>query len=394
MKRPTRLIVGLSLLLFPVFVLAQAPPADPAPQREPADASPTLITLQLTNATPQAAFEQLGKLAGCKFDLSRYDVPVNISNALLALTSIRSVTIDAKEQPFWSVLLEICQQADAVLNIRRPGVIGISRRTNSYSNVNTDGLRHVSGAFLLLGTAVEHVVDFTRPPEEQKTFHIRLSMLAEPKITLLSVSALSLAEEAVDEKGTSLVMAAPDARSSSSYNSSGNNAILSAAIRLNIPPGAGRRVAVAKGNLTALVRTRVQRLEIDKPAGMQEKKMALEGMELTVRPLQLSGNESCWAFVELRRGTVSPEQWKQNQQFLRFIRVRIFDANGMEWNSSGGGSGWGGDQVSAQPHFQARFYDGSPNPPVAGRPEKMVVEIPLEGKEIKVPYEFKDLPRP
>jgi len=56
-----------------------------------------------------------------------------------------------------------------------------------------------------------------------------------------------------------------------------------------------------------------------------------------------------------------------------------------------GSSGGGPDQMDIDIQFQRQNWNGTEN---AGEPVKLLWEVPVETKEISVPFEFTDLPLP
>jgi hypothetical protein len=88
---------------------------------------------------------------------------------------------------------------------------------------------------------------------------------------------------------------------------------------------------------------------------------------------------------------VQPDFSPETQQFLYLRRdigrmIKLIDAKGRTLRYQGGG---GGDSTVTA-HFGTFQEDGEKSE----APQKMVFEIPLEFRELVVPFELKDLPLP
>jgi hypothetical protein len=115
------------------------------------------------------------------------------------------ISIDADRQPFWEVMRNLCRQTsleltevDGKMLITQDG--GGSRITSRHATV--------AGAFLIvpnqatLGRSVTYDAD---DPPVQEDFSLQLGAFPEPKLKVLRVSQGLKLQEAVDEKGNSLL---------------------------------------------------------------------------------------------------------------------------------------------------------------------------------------------
>lgn len=375
-------IVASLVFFLPALALAQAGAEGKKRSLPPDDPSPSLLTLHLKDASVPQAIEQIVKQSGLAIDASRFT------------TGSRSVTLDVEDKPFWAVLLDVCEQANGVLTARRGGELAlVPREGGSYSS-SLEGVRQASGAFLLVAQQMDHVVDFTRHPDRQAEFSILYTLLPEPRLFVIAVSGPSIPEEAVDEKGNSLLPPPLAADVPDTYRPSTRYyPYVQSAIHLRIPPGAGRRIARLKGNVSLLLRTKSRLIEIADPTKAAEKQFQVPGAEGVIYPPQIRGNY-CNVRVRFNRVGLSEEQWKQADRLLVATRIHLIDANGLEWSDGGGGASWSNSYRELHPSFSNHIYGEGPTPKTAGAPVKMIVEIPIEAKQINVPYEFKDLPRP
>lgn len=74
-------------------------------------------------------------------------------------------------------------------------------------------------------------------------------------------------------------------------------------------------------------------------------------------------------------------------------RVQVFDAKGVEYPGNGGSTSSSGDSVDVTINVSS-LPGARDAQPKLGEPDKLVVEIPSEIRQLEIPFEIKDLPLP
>ena len=358
----------------PVFRGYTPPPLAPLPQAS--DPGPTWVTLDLKNTKPETAFAQLSKQAGLEIWLR------DSGNVWEQLES-KLVTTSSQRQPFWAAFFDLCKQTGLYpeVNSESPGKIYLAARPTG----RLDGQGVSSGSFYMVASQVEHrsTVDFMRSSSPDHNVTVRFTLFAEPKLPVLMVPNEVTLEAVTDETGNSLSPTGPR-RFVPDYSGASWMATVSA--RLGYPPGSGQRIAKIKGYATVVLCEKSEDFVIESPLTAGPTSKVIQGAEFQFKGLkkQTSGSGLDASFAI----NMDAPFYRVFRDYSNYSRqVRLSDAQGRTYGVGGSGTGGGGPGVFA---FNIHFYPNNN----AGAPAKLVATVPLDMKEIRVPFEFTDLPLP
>lgn len=426
-------IIGVCILTTGNFVTRQAWAQDAAGQaatQNPTlgeapiasvEAAPTLITLQMKNVAPQQivdAFVAQAKAAGVEVK-----APGDLEGGPT------SITID--KQQFWAALRTLALRLDfsvsyysynrtpheplslsllANSKLRQVVRENYARRAllrgpisgNEHILIVADGATHFSTDSIKFGLKTQ--------AEGQDTLRFQLVAYPAPASPIVPNSMVVQGEEAKDETGASIL--APQV-SNFGYSSSSLNPI---SLSIALSPNAGKRLARLKGTLRARLVTKTQTwtlpdimnarnavLTVIKPDSIEryivEKVERPEPNQVLVR-LRIERKRTPDAPPEPNDAAARLNRMRaeQNPSDDVFRALKIVDAEGRELGksrsssqNSGSISNADGQRVSAQLTF-SRTLNGPRS--LTGEAAKLVWEIPVEFREIEVPFAFSDLPLP
>lgn len=387
------LAVGLLAGSVPTMaqpVAAEAKPATPGAQ--PA-ASAGKITLNLEGATAEDAFDQIAKQAGVDLIV---DNPSIWAQADL-------VFINVKDAAFWPTFMLLCQQSritfDQYYDQNRGRAIRLYNSGNGENRYAKLPSAEADGFMVFAQSAQRNYsISYENPQAPNNSFTIQLMVLADPATPLQQMQPPTVTE-AVDENGVSLV---PTSRNPNNMYYGGNGRMESLAqqtgLSLSYPANAGKKIAKVKGYLRGTAVTKVEKIEIDDLMAMKEplKKEAGE-YDITIAPPKPmnetdKNNKQYQMKVTFRKkqrpaGTGGGIR-RENQDYWSLVNgMAITDAEGKRYNNNGGNSNNGDG-----------FYECTmqlyPQQQGMGAPAKLSWRMPAETKEIRVPFEMKDLQIP
>ena len=357
-----------------LIAIGFAPPlrADP-----PADLTePTMVTIRLDNMPAKAIFNELATQEGSEFRTLPPDMWDRAPGA--------PITVNAVNQPFWVVMKEACGKAGISLKYATdsatPRII-LSHDNQDWTTYPTT----TSGPFMvsLIGLHRATTVDMRKPSELQKTFYAKFTVFCEPRIRLLRGSLGAKVEEAVDDKGNSLVVkgAADEPMNfitSWVYNLEG---------RLEYPKSPGTKIARLRASAKFVAQTKSETIEFADPLTSRNVTKTVAGRKIIVKEVRRTPDEY-QATVTFVRGEVPPAQWEQT--VFPGNTLRLIDGDGKMILAKGFGLGGKGDEAT----YVFKFDKEPPRGSRIGKPLKLEWEIPTETKEIPLTFEFTDLPLP
>jgi hypothetical protein len=83
--------------------------------------------------------------------------------------------------------------------------------------------------------------------------------------------------------------------------------------------------------------------------------------------------------------------WERMQQILTTADIRLLDERGQAMARTGSSTSGGPEQVEMTVEFNPRAWGHDRR---LGEPAKLVWTVPTETRDVRVPFEFKDLPIP
>ena len=342
---------------------------------------PTTIALRLDQAEASEAFAQLSRQLG--HDVSP-DPPELWRNK-----SWPRVTLSADGLPFWEAFRNICRQV---------GVEPDFSDNGRFKFVSSDDGKWAKTPSLVVGPLLVQAVRITRtrtiefadPAAAEQVCQLTISAYVEPKVRLLAEGSRMAIDSIVDEQGHSLLS---DDADDPAFNTIANNTrAWESEIDLSLPPHVGHKIARLKGTIHLQVPERIQSLEVQDILAVNESVRTISGRRVLIhQAAKVQGGYE--VRVTLFRDQLSEEDWRRWQTPSEL--VRLVDAKGLPILFNGVTDNEGDEK---QLHLKLQFENpnnlpnGGPGP--VGPPVKLIWDVPLERREILVPFEFRDLPLP
>jgi hypothetical protein len=349
---------------------------------------PTLVTIHLKDASTQDVLNALSKQSGVSLRLLFVDENIPAPK----------YTIDIEKQPFWQAFLEVCRQLQLAPQLAGdpntqdllPGnpddSVGALVSLHPMITLTAREMRH-EHIFSLKGSN-----DGLQTQQETHSIYFNGWVLVDPKIQVAPNTTVSVdVTAAVDDKGQEL-----------SHEQAGASFVQSPdlwdlQINLDSRPEGGKKLASLKGVMKAFIVAKSEKWEVTDlaNAGPVTKTIKTPQGNETYRLVDLAKNGQQY---EVTIGVTRPAQPAPapeediNVQQLRMARqdlgslARLLDAQGR-----------------TIPYLNAKV-DGeattltfgaqadAPNAP--GAPTRLVLDIPVEFRELQIPFEFKDVPLP
>jgi hypothetical protein len=344
---------------------------------EPLDVTqPTLITLKLTDVTQKNAFDEIAKSANLQFQTLPRD--------LWEKSPGSPISVSAEKQPFWLVMKDACAKAGISLKYAtdtpRPQIL-LSRDNQDWTTYPTVA----TGPFLvsLIGLHRSTTVDMRKPADLQRNFYAKFTVFCEPRFRLLRGSLSAKIDEAVDDKGNSLVPKdAPEQPlnfvTSWVYNMEG---------KLEYPKTPGTKIAKLRASAKFVAQTASETIEYADPLTSKNVTKTVGGRKIIVKEVRRAAEEY-EATVTFVRGDTPQAEWEQT--VFPGNALRLVDGDNKTLVARGFGMGGKGDEST----FVFKFEKEPPRGSRIGKPLKLAWEIPTQTKEIPLTFEFTDLPLP
>ncbi len=374
----------------------RADDAPPPPGTQSTDANPTLITIHAAGASLATVCEQIGQQGHLTI------------NAASMGPFGPTITLDADQQPLWSVVDSLCTKAHC-------GVFYVWSPPGVMFQPNNDSDRRIpAGAIMLVLNQIQHASTFTAPPDHVDACVISGTALWEPRLDVLFCDSWSIPTVAEDENGNSLVPGAgpPPLFSDPNYsggvqeryalpqqNGDSKSFQGSLQIALRVPANAGRTISKLSGKWAIYVPKEMATCVIDHPTSVQNNRESSFGFgavgSLRARFGQVTEDTINYQF-ELQGGSGGGSA-EMRGALLRALRAKALDADGKLWGEISGsmfnGNGqinvFGGDGPTKM--FQLFMRHSGPG---SGMPAKLIITGPASVTEIDAPYEVHDLPLP
>ena len=411
-------LVALGDEMLPQFEAALAKSRDPevrsrlesaiARVEEMRQVGASLITLNLQKVPASEAFAELARQA-------RGPLPTEPAT-LLSGKSDKQVSLKVDRRPFWEVMELLCKQADvepACLN-RQNREIGLGL-VRAGENGDSGGRNWAnrpmvhSGPLLIRAENISHhtSISLRDPAENSNEFMINLAVMSEPKLKVLDYSGTAKLDEAVDELGNSLLP--PDDNgvpaNVETYGNAhgGSPAAWSVGATLAYPKNPGKRIVKLRGSVSVEVQTRSAKVElpIQSSRGVS---LDLDGVRLKVKSV-----DGARAEISVYRDGRNDADWFHLRTLLSTTEAQLVSDKGQTVARTQMGVEADESDDSQRMDVRLRFSrDGEDdNEPRLGKrmhpreanrkvPDgtKFVWEIPVETREVVVPFVFRDLPIP
>lgn len=348
---------------------------------------PTLITMHLKDATAQAVLQELTRQAG---------VPVRLLFSDDALPP-QKYTLDIEKQPFWTALLEVCRQLQLAPQLA--GDRNIQDLLPGNPDDATGALIPINPLMTLTAREMRHEHSFSlknangalQAQQDTHSIYFNGWALVDPKIHVAPNTTVNVdITEAVDEKGQEL----PHEQGGASFVQS--PALWDLQLNLGGRADAGKTLASLKGIIKAFVVSKNEKWEVADlaNAGPTTKTVKTPQGNETYRLVDLAQNGKQY---EVTIGVTRPAQAEPapdedvNIQQLRTARqdlgsfTRLLDAQGRDI-----------PYISSKIDGEAitLTFGRQEGENAAGAPNRLVLDIPVEFRELQIPFEFKNVPLP
>ena len=351
------------------------PPQPPVPQAQ--DPGPTLVTLDLKQVTPRQAIEAMAKQA--KVDLQGGGRQQQQQGFFASLMAAR-VDASYANEPFWAAMFDVCRKGNLAPYVDHQQPDHISFRPGSPP---AGPMVNVGSCAIVLGTVTSRFdANLTGPRPPRRSLTVGMTLFVEPKLNPYRIASIVTVETAVDEKGNNLIR--PRGQSDDRGGGGGRtgNWTREVTAHLLFPDNAGQRIAKLKGYASVAVAGPEKSETIDNPLAARNVDRTIDGTLVRLVQLQKQGSNAYYARMA---GDANSPVFRDYERFSKV--VALIDANGKEFERSGGG--WGGSRANTF-EFMVHFR-GEPG---MGEPKVMRVSLPTGVKEVRVPFEFADLPLP
>ena len=249
-----------------------------------------------------------------------------------------------------------------------------------------------AGAFVQRISSITHHTDFGRA--EAETYYVNLATMSDPGTRIVALRRTSNPARVLDDAGNSLV---PEKPAPGGWNMvadrDGGSAALNDPPRIllqrpKLPPrtAPGRTIKLLEGSLPVLIATRIDSLRLKMPAH-ELKSYGDVGATITWGNASMGANfhmlEVQLTFA--RPDTMGDEEWERAAMVFASSRVRMLKPDGTQVATQSGGESTSTKSRHATVLFTPPTDD--PNPTV-------LIEIPVEYREVPVPYHFENVPLP
>ncbi|MEO6907677.1 MAG: hypothetical protein ABI210_07285 [Abditibacteriaceae bacterium] len=412
-------IVALLPCVVLTFAFAQTTPSQSPAMSTSSDTdvnhlidNPTLITLHFEDTPMRTVMEELAKQAGIVLNY--------VPQKTLDLEN-RTISIDIDHQPFWMAVRTVSIASKINLSITNWNNQPYWVYTR---DANLDSPYYVSkGPFLIVADSITIQSNIsTTFPFGRKSIRTEfpngqfwVRSYIDPKLSLTGISNIE-PEQIIDEKGHSLIPKtyspfSPAYQSIDSYYSSSTS--------LDLSHDYGKRIAVFKGNLRFLQLKKSFTWEVPDILNARgiTKTITCNGIPVlfVINDIKQTDNGYKVQMTLSWNQPSSPNQsnydfGNQLQLIIDMVArsMHLIDVKGNAFSRGGYSSRGGNNSTVVNASFRKSRADatakntpyiqmGIPNPyaqDASGVPAKLVIKVPTELAEIKVPFEFTNLPLP
>jgi len=339
---------------------------------------PSIITIHMKGVHPKVAFAELARQASTDLRPSPTD--------LWTGREWPAIDVDIDHQPFWIAMKDLCAKVGVTpQNSARERDMVLTDR-NIATRVWGQAPSCVSGPFLVVANYIHrsHYVDLNQPDNVRRNAVVQLVVYAEPKIRVLQASYIAKLDECVDNKGEAL--AAPTPAADNMQPLAGNWS-WNLSVQL-MPKPQSEKIARLKGSARFVIQTRAESVEIPNILNARNVTKSIGGRRFLLKEVRKAG-QAYTVQVLIYRAGWNPNELNMMYPYNNFRLVDADDTPLTRINASNAGTT--AEAIDVTLSFQRQNWAGLEN---AGEPAKLVWEIPIETKEIRIPFEFKDLDLP
>jgi hypothetical protein len=352
---------------------------------------PTIVTLRFKDAKHQEVLNELSKQGNVQVRGNVYsDDQRN-----------KKYSIEVDKKPFWDAIAEIGDKMK-LFPQQWGGQNGmVLSPDNDGSPRGATQLATPLLSIVAKTISRTHTVNFKptleagKTPPETPSMTLQTVILLDPKLRLLNNATKAAVNEIVDDKGKSLK---GDQDEIWVYGESPLQWQMQ--VPLKYSATMGKKIARLQGSFRAFVIARHEKWEI--PDVMKAKgatktvKIGNRDETYTLEEIVKEGDSVRIKILLKRELEIAPPsaQNTPEAQQLKYARrdwsrwMRLSDAKGNTYQ--GYNSGGGEEEMN----FTFNSHQQYPDDEKAGEPDKLLIDIPLEFRQLEVPFTFKDLVLP
>lgn len=367
-------VLGLMMCAFQVGLVH----GDSVPTKQPG----APITLNVENSTLEDCLTQLTEATGVKFNFQ----PENLMEDPMAQDP-HSVAIEKLQ--YWPALLKICEAYNITPDTnnyygRNNGVtprITLRKGTMTWQKwaISENG----SNLVVLDGINHSRSISFQNSESKSDNLNMQMHLLTDPRQLVAYVNYNLEISEAVDENGKSLINPNQGMYYGGGYNSNGG-CCWQINSYLNPPAGMGKKLAKLKGSISMQVITKKERWEVKNITTAKNVEKKLGNLTLVVRSLTKMPDGRYDLDVGYTSTAASRDSFGGYRETFNPSSCLLTTEDGTPLSGSGYSGGGNG--------YHIYFHNRPNNTELI--PAKMVVEVPVETKDVKVPVEFHDIVLP
>jgi hypothetical protein len=329
----------------------------------------TPVSLQLRGVDVEAALSAFGGAIGIG---SVADQPVFFRSK-----SVPPMDMSLDNAPLLEGLLQLCVRSGGHVSVLTRQKINLSA---TMPDANRVGVWCVAGPFATVLRSIEQEAGLDTPGMPARSGRIGMTLLVEPKVQVASFPATIAIETFQDERGQSLAPAGPQTLGVGQMNQQG--LVKMADFQCVLPEAHGRKLAVFKGWLPYVVMDKSEQIPL--PLEQGQKRTAECGIVIETVSSQQREPGPLELTVSISRGTLAAEKWQEIAKALPTV-VPEGSAGGRPltvWVHREG--------TPTGDAMRMRYTVISGN----DRPEGLTIPLPTALREVRVPFEFRDLVLP
>lgn len=320
---------------------------------------PSLITLHVKNASPGEVFASLSGQCGAPLPTwpeKLWDEP-----------NWPRLTVDYDRKPFWEVISELGRQLQVDYLTSEPQEIRIAR-DSGHPPAGTC----VAGAFLITADPIVF----------RNGMNIELSVYGEPKVVVTRAISFKL-ERTEDDHGNPLLPQTSRRMWGRRFRTGSRQLPMP----FQRPPDEVSRIGRLKGTLNVVIQTATDTWEVRDPASMSATTRLVDSVPVTLESFfpARAGGEGYELQAALPTGYNSRGTQDEITELIR-KRMKVLDENGRALNPPVVDSRGTNDGAEITADFTLP-KGGRP-----GSPSRIVWEIPVETRQLVVPFDFKNIP--
>jgi hypothetical protein len=380
-------------VFLPLLGIALAADTQPAPAADP---GPSPVTMHVGNAPVSTVLADIARQT--KITVNFPNNPRFGGGAPGAAPDEPLVTLDLEAQPFWAAIEQIRQQTGTTISQNQDGAFMLTRPFIGASGAAPIDNSVVAGPILIMPMLAEHIRDMTVAPADQEFCQLQFQLYWEPKLPVAFYRSSVVPTTAIDEQGNSLVPTgklSADPRKPVYATSESDYTSISAAgdpgvarpmmisVRLQTGRQTGRRIAHLTGVFPIWFAQKTEHIEIPDYLNAPESNRDIAGMAVTISKVEQQFGEYS-ADIDFKRQNLNDADWNKFGALIPDVKIQMHDAAGNPLGGGGSGGSYGPTERSQNRRFR-------PNGP---GPYTLTIDIPVDPKEMDVPFDLADYPVP